>query len=94
MNEELTAKYRATFLSPTGMEVLGDILIDLCHFGKTLNNEEMMNQYNIGVGVLARMGVFSEETRFDVLGALSSVAPKAINKPSDNALDYLGEEET
>jgi len=73
--EELIYKYRTVFLSPIGLEVLGDILIGMCHFGQTLDNEHQMDEYNIGVGILAKIGAFSEGTRFDVLSAIASVTP-------------------
>lgn len=74
-SEELMAKYRSVFINQKGLEVLSDILF-MCHFGDTLKDEHMLDEYNIGVGILAKLGIFSEGTRLDVVSALASVSPK------------------
>ena len=76
--EELMDKYRAVFLqSPMGLEVFGDI-IHFCHFGRTLNPENLVqvSEYNVGATILAKCGIFSPGTLPDVVKALASVVPE------------------
>jgi hypothetical protein len=69
---ELTAKYR--MIHP---DVLADILT-MTHFGQALNadNPQQIGEYNIGIAILVKMGVFSKETKGDVIRALQSISPK------------------
>jgi hypothetical protein len=72
----LIDKYRITFMeSPFGKEVLSDILFQ-CHFGESLKDETMTIEYNVGLAILARCGIFGPNTRQDVINALCSVRPK------------------
>ena len=78
MNKEIRAKYRTVFLQGTvGRDVLADILIDLCKFGTTLNpeNPAQVAEHNVGVAILSKCGIFSEETKDDVIRALAGVVP-------------------
>lgn len=74
---QLTEKYRLVFNSPIGQEVLSDILT-MTHFGNTLNsaNPQQIGEYNIGVAILAKMGIFAHDTKSDVLKSLMSVTPQ------------------
>ncbi len=75
----LMDKYRAVLFSPLGMEVLGDILINFCNFGCYLDPDNKMEigEYNVGVGILSRLGVFSKEApNYKVIMALSGVLPE------------------
>ena len=75
---ELTAKYRAVFVdNPVGAEVLADILT-MTHFGEMLDagNSHRTGEYNVGIGILAKIGVFSGDTRADVIRALTRIVPK------------------
>ena len=71
MNDELSQKYRHIFLSPIGREVLADILSD-CHFGCTLDpdNKVQVAEYNVGISILARCGVFGPNRDIPVINAL------------------------
>jgi len=82
--KEQAAKYRAAFGGPIGQEVLADILT-MTHFGETLNpdNPVQVAEYNVGVSILAKMGVFSFDTKGDVIKALQSVAPNNAGKPAN-----------
>lgn len=73
---ELMAKYRLVFQSAIGQDVLADIL-GLTHFGQTLNpdNPAMIAEYNVGMAILAKMGVFSKGTKGDVVKALMVISP-------------------
>lgn len=73
---ELTAKYRMVFGNAMGQEVLADIL-SMTHFGNTLNadNPQQIGEYNIGIAILAKMGVFSRGTKNQVIKALGAVTP-------------------
>jgi hypothetical protein len=73
---ELTEKYRHVFCSGVGLEVLADILT-MTHFGETLDlsNPHRIAEHNIGVAILAKMGVFSPGTKMDVIRALAAVVP-------------------
>ncbi len=74
-------KYRTTFLKDgVSIEVLGDIL-QLCHFGCTLDpdNRVQVAEHNVGVVILNKMGVFSQGSLMKVIGALSQVTPDDIN---------------
>jgi hypothetical protein len=71
-------KYRAVFMgTPTSLGVLADMLIDL-HFGCTLDpsNPVQIAEYNLGIVILAKCGVFHPDGLADVVNALSSVIPK------------------
>ena len=74
--KEITEKYRTIFGSPMGQEVLADILT-MTHFGETLNgdNPHQIGQFNIGMAILAKMGVFSKETKMDVVRNLMATVP-------------------
>ena len=74
-------KYRAVLLSPLGMEVLSDIL-KTCHFGGTLDpeNKAQVSEHNVGIVVLAKLGIFAPDTLYGVVMALSSVAPTIKHK--------------
>lgn len=69
-------KYRYVFTSAIGQDVLGDILV-MCHFGCTLDpdNKAQVAEQNIGVAILAKMGVFAPNTLQQVVQALCSVVP-------------------
>ena len=74
---ELIAKYRAVFLeSQLGRDVLADIL-STCHFGCTLDpdNTVQVSEYNVGIAILHKCGIFGKGTMDDVLRALSGVSP-------------------
>lgn len=82
--DELSAKYRLVFGNNIGMEVLADILT-MTHFGASLKTDIQMYEHNLGVLILAKMGVFSADNRMDVVKSLMSVAgmgiiPKPNNK--------------
>lgn len=74
---DLSDKYRKVFGDPIGREVLADILT-MTHFGETLNpdNPVKVSEYNVGIAILAKMGVFSAGTRPDVVNALAAISPK------------------
>ena len=78
---ELMAKYRLVFGNAMGQEVLADILT-MTHFGCTLNsdNPQQIGEYNIGIGIMAKMGVFSRETKSEVVKILATVTPKEASK--------------
>ncbi len=70
-------KYRFIFRSPLGQDILGDILVNLCHFGCTLDpeNKVQVSEYNVGIAILAKMGVFGPNKIQEVVQALCSIAP-------------------
>lgn len=71
-------KYRCVFAgSAVGREVLGDILT-ICHFGSTLDpdNPSQIGEHNVGVTVLAKMGVFSKGSLGEVIEALTNIIPE------------------
>jgi len=74
--KQIINKYRKVFLSPLGREVLTDILT-MCHFGKTLDsaNLHQVAEYNVGVAILAKMGIFAEGTMMNLLNAMATVIP-------------------
>ena len=74
---ELQAKYRMVFSDTFGRDVLSDILME-CHYGDHLdiNNPAQIAVHNVGTMILAKMGIYSENTRNDVINALLSVRPK------------------
>lgn len=77
--DKLQAKYRAVFItSALGKDVLSDIL-KLCHFGCTLDPDNLVqvSEHNVGVAILNRLGIFSEDTLEDVVRALANVVPLA-----------------
>ena len=73
---ELTEKYQLIFNSPIGQEVLADILT-MTHFGETLNsaNPQQIGEANVGVAILAKMGIFAQGTKLNVLRALLAITP-------------------
>lgn len=75
------AEWRLTLLQGTGRRVLADLL-DICHFGCMLNfeNPAMIAEYNVGVAVLARLGIFGAKTRDEVINALCTVVPEKEEK--------------
>lgn len=80
--DTIQSKYRIVFLQGTlGQDVLQDIL-SLCHFGSTLDpdNKVQVAEYNVGVAILHRCGIFEEETFEQVIRALANVVP---SKPKD-----------
>ena len=79
LNKELMEKYRKVFGSPIGQDVLADILT-MTHFGETLDagNLHRVAEHNLGILILAKMGVSSHETKLDVIRALQSVTPSKV----------------
>ena len=71
MNDEIRQKYFHTFSSPLGREVLIDILKD-CHFGCTLDpdNKAQIAEYNVGVTLLAKLGIFGPDREIPVINSL------------------------
>lgn len=75
-DKDLQEKYRHLFLSGIGVDVLTDLL-SICHFGRTLDpdNPVQISEYNVGVTILARCGIFGPNTKKAVVRALCSVNP-------------------
>lgn len=75
--DKLQAKYRIAFIGGIGQDVLNDILLDICHFGLTLDpsNPAMIAEYNVGLAILAKCGILGPLTGEDVIKALCTVAP-------------------
>ena len=74
---DLTSKYRTVlFENQIGRDVLADIL-SMCHFGCTLDpeNSVQISEYNVGMAILNKCGVFSRGTEEEVLRALAGVIP-------------------
>lgn len=78
IEDDIGSKYRHVFSSSLGREVLADLLGE-CHFGETLDpdNKVRVAEYNIGVVILAKCGIFGDGTRMDVMNALLNVIPKS-----------------
>jgi len=74
--DALTAKYRKILTQGMGKDVLIDILRE-CHFGCTLDatNVHQIAEYNVGVVILAKCGIFSKKTLEDVVNQLCLVSP-------------------
>ena len=70
--KEMEAKYGAVLLRGLGLDVFKDILASFCHFGQTLDPENIAQvaEYNVGMAIISRCGDFQE-----VLRALSSAMP-------------------
>ena len=71
-------KYTVVLGSPVGQDVLADILVNLCHFGCTLDpdNRVQVAEYNVGVAIMARMGIYGPNKLNEVVRALCGVAPR------------------
>ena len=72
----ISDKYREVLCSsPLGREVLADIL-KTCHLGITLDPDNIVqiSEYNVGVVILAKCGVFKKDNFEDVIRALCSVS--------------------
>jgi hypothetical protein len=72
----LKLKYKALFSSSMGRDVLADILT-MTHFGCTLNpdNPVQVAEYNVGIAILSRMGVFCGASKEDVIKHLIKSIP-------------------
>lgn len=70
-------KYRAVFINEMGLEVLADILRE-CHFGETLDpdNKVQVAEYNVGIMIMAKCGVFSPANLHNAIRALCSIPIK------------------
>lgn len=78
-NLGLRSKYRVALLTNTvGKDVLSDILT-MCHFGETLDpeNKVQVSEYNVGVAILHKCGVFEQGTKEQVIRALANVVPES-----------------
>jgi hypothetical protein len=86
--DSLTQKYRSILIeNSTGREVLSDILTSFCNFGCFLDpgDDKMVGEYNVGISILSRLGIFNGETKpEDVILALSRVTPAFENKPEES----------
>ncbi len=73
----MQAKYRQTFLTPHGMDVLDDILRH-CSYFDTLDpyDPAAVALANLGKVIMANMGVISDGTTRDYIEALSRVIPE------------------
>lgn len=67
--------YKYIFSSDMGLEVLGDVLINFCHFGCFLGNPDEVAQYNVGVQILSRLGAFSKGNTEKVIKGLINSLP-------------------
>src|SRR4030042_7014694 len=75
--EALTNKYRHIFTkSEMGAEVLADILVNLCHLGCILETADQVAQYNSGVGILSRLGIFSKANQLEVRTKMIPIVPR------------------
>ncbi|MCK5504221.1 MAG: hypothetical protein KAJ10_03620 [Thermodesulfovibrionia bacterium] len=71
-------KYRNVLMgSEMGLEVLGDIL-QSCHLGLPLDsdNPQSVGEYNVGVVILNKCGIFGTNTLPQVLKAFTAVTPE------------------
>ena len=76
--EGVKNKFSFLFAStPVGLEVLGNILVNLCFFGKHLdpNNAAQIGAYNVGVDLLLMCKVFDNKRMIDVINGLF-IGPK------------------
>ena len=72
---QISNRYRHLFLgSQIGMQVLADIL-DMCHFGSTLDPEDKaeVTKYNLGIGILVKCGIFEGVKQFEIINALAGM---------------------
>ena len=75
--EKLRTKYKFVFTkSEMATEVLADILCNLCHFGYALENPEEVAQYNVGIYIMGRLGIFSKGNEENLVRALLNTLPK------------------
>lgn len=77
---ELTEKYRTVFGTPTGQEVLADILVNELHFGCFLNEalgDIALN--NAAIGVLSKMGIVTKGNALEIIRSLMNIS---VNKTS------------
>ena len=86
----LRDKCREVFTKGFGPEVLCHILVDLCHFGETLSpdNKAMIGEYNIGVTLLADIGVFGPGMLGGVINTLCKIIPE--KEEEENEKDLAG----
>lgn len=72
--DDILIDYRNTFKSVSGKKVLSDILVNFCHFGAYLDPHDTFSigQYNVGISILGRLGVFSQG-RDAVINALLDI---------------------
>lgn len=81
--EVLQAKYREIFLhNPLGQDVLADILRQ-CRFGSSLNSWEEAQEHNLAIYILARCGIFGQDTQQQVVRALANVVPTPTPKQEE-----------
>lgn len=52
--QELKEKYKHTFKDDIGREVLADILVNFCKFGRRLEPGDI-GEYNVGIGILSML---------------------------------------
>jgi len=75
--ERIRGLYRHAFASTAiGVEVICDILTNLCHFGQVLATPDDVAQYNVGIGILSRLGVVSKGNEREIVVNLLNVIPK------------------
>ena len=69
----LKQKYQFLFMQGVGIEVLSDILA-MCHFGSSLDfdDKHQIAEYNVGVAILAKCGIFGKDNMNEIVRALCS----------------------
>jgi len=73
---EMEKKYRNVLISTSmGIDVLADILVSFCHFGCFIETDYQMAQHNVGVNILARIGIFSPENKENSIRTMVSALP-------------------
>lgn len=72
MSEQITLqdKYREIFSTGAGRDVLADILVNFCHFGCFLKSEKEVAEYNVGISILAQMGIIAKGKVLDFVNKI------------------------
>jgi len=82
--EDIRNKYRFVFTSTDlGVDVLCDILVNLCNFGQYLQSQKEVYEYNVGIGILSRLGISSAGNEKQMVRTLVGMMPKPIKSKEE-----------
>jgi len=82
--EDLHTKYQLILASTdAGIDVLCDILVNFCNFGQYLQTQKEVDEYNVGISILSRLGIVSPGNEKRLVRLLVGMMPQPIRSKEE-----------